>query len=95
MPSPALLPPSTTDAFAQIIQHAVEQAVRKALNIDEATNRRLLSVAQAANFLSLSEREIYNVISNRELPAVKHGRRTLLDVRDLDDWIKAHKRGTV
>jgi excisionase family DNA binding protein len=87
--------PSTTDAFAQIIQHAVEQAVRKALNVDEATNRRLLSVEQAANFLSLSEREIYNIISSRELPAVKHGRRTLLDVRDLDDWIKAHKRGTV
>jgi len=84
-----------TDAFTSIIQSAVEAGVRRALDIDADTNRRLLSVESAAEYLSLSEREIYNMISSRALPAVKRGRRTLLDIRDLNDWITAAKRATV
>jgi excisionase family DNA binding protein len=82
---------TATDAFQQVIERAVETAVRKALNVSEATNRRLLSVEEAAMFLSLSKREVYNMIASRELPAVKHGRRTLLDIQDLNGWIERSK----
>jgi excisionase family DNA binding protein len=78
------------DAFAEVVERAVELGVRKALNISEVTNRRLLSVQDACIYLSLSKRELYNMIGS-ELPAVKRGRRTMLDIQDLDNWITRNK----
>jgi excisionase family DNA binding protein len=82
---------STADAFSRVIEQAVESAVRKALNVSEATNRRLLSADDAAAYLALSKREIYNMISNRQLVAIAHGRRKMVDIQDLDRWIEEHK----
>jgi excisionase family DNA binding protein len=82
---------TATDAFQHVIEQAVESAVRKALNVNEATKRRLLSAEEAATYLSLSKREVYNMIANGELAAVSHGRRKMLDIRDLDVWIDRSK----
>jgi excisionase family DNA binding protein len=85
-------PDSAADAFSRVIEQAVESAVRKALNVSEATNgRRLLSAGEAAAYLGLSKREIYNMISNGQLVAVAHGRRKMLDIRDLEKWIEQNK----
>jgi excisionase family DNA binding protein len=84
-------PSSPADAFSRVIAEAVESGVRKALNVSEATNRRLLSAEEAAAYLALSKREIYNMIANRQLPAVTRGRRKMLDLRDLDQWIEQNK----
>jgi excisionase family DNA binding protein len=82
---------SATDTLEQMIQQAVEIGVRKALHPSEETNRRLLSVKAAAEYLSLSKREVYNMIANHQLLVVPHGRRKMLDIRDLDMWID-HKK---
>ena len=68
---------TVTDAFKEVIEQAVEIGVLRALNVNEVTNRRLLSVDAAAVYLSLSKREIYNMIAAHELTAVKHGRSAL------------------
>jgi excisionase family DNA binding protein len=83
---------NVTDAFQEVIERAVEAGVRKALNVNSATNRRLLSPEEAAVYLSLSKREVYNMIANNQLVSVTHGRRKMLDIRDLDEWIDANKR---
>jgi excisionase family DNA binding protein len=84
---------SAADAFSQVIEEAVAAGIRKAYGgVNDGTNRRLLSIEQAATYLCLSERELYNMLANKELVAVKHGRRTMLDVRDLDQWIESNKR---
>ena len=80
------------DTFEQAIEHAVETAVRKALNVNPATNRRLLSVDEAATYLSLSKRELYNMLQRGALPVVKQGKRTMIDIRDLDTWIEHAKK---
>jgi len=80
-----------TDAFQQVIEQAVEAAVRRALSINDATNRRLFTIEECAAYLSLSEREIHYMIARRQLPAVSHGRRKMLDIRDLDEWIVRNK----
>jgi excisionase family DNA binding protein len=85
---------STTDVFESLIERAVEAGVRKALNVNEATNRRLFSIEEATVYLALSRREIYNMIASDELPAVKHGRRTLLDIQNLNEWIEQAKKGS-
>ena len=79
------------DAFQQIIEQAVEAAVRKALNVSETTNRRLFSITQGAVYLALSKREVYNIIAAGGLPVVSHGRRKMLDIRDLGEWIARNK----
>jgi excisionase family DNA binding protein len=83
---------TAADAFTQLIEQAVAAGVRKALNVSEATNRRLLAVEEGAVYLSLSKREVYNMIATGELPVVTHGRRKALDIRDLDMWIEQAKR---
>ena len=83
---------SVTDAFQHLIEQAVEAGVRKALNLSEVTNRRLLSITEGAVYLALSKREVYNIIAAGEIPAVSQGRRKMLDIRDLNEWI-ARKKG--
>ena len=82
---------SATDAIADVIRAAVADGVREALNISEMTNRRLLSIEDAAVYTNSSKREVQNMISRGELPAVHHGRRTKIDIRDLDRWIETAK----
>jgi excisionase family DNA binding protein len=79
------------DAFREAIERAVESALRKTLNISDASNRRLLTVEETAQYLSLSEREIHNMLANHELPGVRRGRRVMIDIRDVDSWIEVNK----
>lgn len=82
-----------TDPLSRMIEAACEAAIRRAMNISEVSPRRLLTVEEAAVYLTLSEREIYNMISTSELVAVRHGKRRMIDIRDLEAWIAAHKKG--
>ena len=79
------------DVFSEAFRRALETEVRRALSSNETSDRRLKTVKQAAEYLALSRREIYNMIASSELPAVKRGRRTMLDILDLDNWIVRSK----
>ena len=79
------------DAFGEAISAAVESGLRKALNISEVTNRRVLSAEEAAIYIGLSRREVYNMIANKKPRTIKHGKRTMLDIRDLDKWVELKK----
>lgn len=82
---------SSGDAFAAVIERAVEAGLRRALNLSEITNKRLMSVEESATYLGLGKREIFVMIAAAELPAVKRGRRTMIDIQDLDNWIVRNK----
>ncbi len=82
---------TASDAFQQVIEQAVEAGLRKALNGSCAPGRRLLTIKEAAVYLALSQREVYNMIANRQLRAVAHGRRKMLDIQDVNDWIDLNK----
>jgi len=83
---------NVTDAIAEVIQRAVAAGVREAMNVHDATNRRLFTIEQAAEYLALSKREIWSMIAAEDLPVVARGRRRMLDIRDLDSWIEISKR---
>ncbi len=53
--------------------------------------KRLLSVVEAANYLSVSVWSIREYIWAGKLSVVRFGRRTLLDKQDLDTWIDLNK----
>ena len=70
-------------------------AVREAISSGGGTTAnspRLLTVEGAAQYLACSKREIFYMIERGELHPVKHGRKTVLDVQDLDEWIAQAKR---
>lgn len=81
-----------SDAFGDVVARAVDAGVRKALNLSEVTNRRLFSIEDSATYLSLSKREVYNMISAHELPVVPRGRKKMIDIQDLNSWIERSKR---
>jgi len=55
------------------------------------TPRRLLSIAQASEYLSLSTWTIRELVWRGDVPHIRCGRRILLDVHDLDAWIERGK----
>lgn len=82
---------ASADPLRQMIRAACEDAIKSALNIADISPRRLLSVEETAAYLNLSEREVYNLIAAKELVGVRHGRRLMIDIRDLEEWITIHK----
>ena len=56
-------------------------------------HRRLLSVQETANYLSISPRSIYNNLSAGKFPIqpLKLGRSVRFDIRDLDLYVEGLK----
>ncbi len=52
--------------------------------------RRLLTVKDAAAYLSMSEQALYQLVHRRGIPVVRIGRALRFDLDSLDDWIQAH-----
>jgi excisionase family DNA binding protein len=74
----------------EIIGLRVAEAVREALSQTKPT-RRLLTVVEAAEYLTISKRYLANLTAMNEIPAVKMGRAVRYDVADLDAWIEHNK----
>ena len=53
--------------------------------------KAMLSVQEAARFLSLSEYTIYKLIHNQELPALQFGRRFKIKAEDIMDYVDKQK----
>jgi excisionase family DNA binding protein len=57
----------------------------------ERPRKRLYSVVEAGEYLGRTAWAIREMIWKGKLPAVRDGRRILLDINDLDHWIEANK----
>ena len=55
--------------------------------------KKLISVSELAHFLGVSIQKVYSWVSQRRLPVVKVGRRTLFDPVEIERWIalRSHK----
>jgi len=56
-----------------------------------ALSPRLLSYEAASAYLSLSYWSVRHMVVEGQIPHIKAGKRVLIDVKDLDDWIEQHK----
>lgn len=54
-------------------------------------NVRLMSLQDAGSYLGISYWSVRSLIDRGDLPAVRFGRRLLIDKKDLDDLIENHK----
>lgn len=66
---------------------------QKAHGIDNPVPKRLLTIKEAAQYLSLSVYSVREMIWGGALPYIKRegGRKYLLDIRDLDAFIDSQK----
>jgi len=63
--------------------------------IPEANHRpakRLLTVKEAACYLAMAPKTLYNLAYARRIPTVRLGRSLRFDSKDLDDLIAANRR---
>lgn len=73
------------DVLIQALATVVQQ-------MNTTNTRRLLNAEEAAVYLAVSPKTIYNMVEARQLSSVRHGKRIMLDIQDLDAWIRANKR---
>jgi excisionase family DNA binding protein len=57
--------------------------------------KRFLSIKQAAEYSSLSQRLLYEIVAKREIRSFKIHRRIVLGIKDLDDFIEQNARDSV
>ena len=90
---PRLGPAAATQSSAVggVIEAAVESAMKRVMGVTDISPRRLMKVAEVSKYLALSDREIYNMIANKEFKAVKQRRALTLDIRELEAWIERKK----
>ncbi|MBN1458481.1 MAG: helix-turn-helix domain-containing protein [Armatimonadetes bacterium] len=84
------------DAFIDTVAERIATRVRAEIansSSDPSVKPRLLSVKQAAVYLSRTEQAVAHMVSAGKLPAVRGDRRVSIDVRDLDKWIESNKQG--
>ncbi len=60
------------------------------MNRTAPMTRRIISIQEAAQYTGLSPHTLSKMVSQRRIPYVKVGRRTMFDVGLLDDWLKQH-----
>lgn len=63
-------------------------------SVNQTEKGELLTVEQTAKFLSLSVPTIYGLISKKELPVMKRGKRCYFDKAELIAYVKAGRKRT-
>jgi excisionase family DNA binding protein len=81
------------DGFAKAIAEEVAGMLRQEIGhaLASSIQPALFTVKQAAIYLGRSEQSVQHLIFQKDLPAVRVGRRVHLDRRDLDAWIEKNK----
>lgn len=51
-------------------------------------DQRFFSIKEAAKYCSLSQRLLYEVVANKEIRSYKIHTRIVIDVKDLDEYIR-------
>jgi excisionase family DNA binding protein len=87
---------TSADAFNGLIEALAERVAERLSrngNVRAANPRptRLVTLREAAAYLSLSLSTIKNMLVSSELRVVSRGGRRMIDIQDLDLWIERNK----
>jgi excisionase family DNA binding protein len=87
------LPNAVNQLFGKL--ENIERLLLQTPHTTQPEPEKLLTVQEAANFLTLSVPTIYLLISKGELPVCKRGKRCYFSNKDLMDYVKAGRKKTV
>lgn len=80
----------SSDELSNLIKKAVRAEISEHQSLpDKSPSDDILTVDQTAQFFNLSKSTVYRLISMRELPVMKRGKRCYFLKEDLIDYLKA------
>jgi len=82
------------------LETLIEKTISKCLSGNKPTTTQqatdqLLTIAQVAEFLSLSVPTVYGLVSRSVIPCMKKGKRLYFSKDEISDWIKTGKKKTI
>lgn len=86
------LPKAVTELQRSV--NNIERLLLEKSNENNPDSDKLLTIQQAAEFLSLSVPTIYSKVNRAEIPVSKKGKRLYFSKHDLIDWIKTGRKKT-
>jgi excisionase family DNA binding protein len=89
-----LFTPIRLNELETLIENSVRKALENKIDLPLASNDDLLTIEQAADFLSLTKPTIYNMVSRGELPSMKRSKRLYFSREDLISYVKQGRRKT-
>ncbi len=79
----------------QIIDHRLERIEEVLKNQPAREPDRMFTVPEVAEYLHLSTPSIYRLISSRQIPHQKRGKRVYFRKSEIDSWLSQGRRKTV
>ncbi|HWQ54111.1 MAG TPA: helix-turn-helix domain-containing protein [Bryobacteraceae bacterium] len=73
--------------FLDSLADAVAQRVVAQMAATSGTKRRLMTVAEAAEYIGRSKQAVYHLIHAGTIPTKRQGARVFIDRVELDRWI--------
>jgi excisionase family DNA binding protein len=86
------LPKAVTQLYDKLIN--IERLLLAKENAPQQEGDRLLTIQQAAEFLSLSVPTLYGLVSRAEIPVNKSRKRLYFSKQELTEWVKAGRKKT-
>ena len=92
-----LFSPIRLNELETLIQNSVARALKAQQNSkkDSDVQSELLTIKQAAEFLSLAVPTIYSKVSRGELPVMKREKRLYFSRQELIEYLKAGRKKTI
>jgi excisionase family DNA binding protein len=88
--------PLTLDAVLDAIADRVAaRLIDRVPSVQRSAGKRLLNVAEAAEYIGRSKSSVQHMITSGALPVVRSDRRVFLDRLDLDGWIDQNKQAGI
>jgi excisionase family DNA binding protein len=84
-------PPLLDQLLNELAARIAAKLAEHLAGIASAPPQRLLTIEQAAEYLSRSTGAVEHMIASRKIPCVRMDRRVQIDVHDLDAWIDRSK----
>jgi excisionase family DNA binding protein len=89
-----LLTPIRLNELETLIENSVRKALILKAESNPAPGNELLTIEQAADFLSLTKQTIYSMVSKGEIPYMKQKKRLYFSREDLISYVKKGRRKT-
>jgi len=82
---------TTPSELERIIAQAIEKALKLIKPSEEDNSNLYMGIEEAALVVSLSKNTIYGMVSRREIPHYKRGKKLYFHKEELQNWIGSEK----
>jgi excisionase family DNA binding protein len=87
------------DKLPEVVRQLIEKVegieiLIQNLQPQKEDQQKMLNIREAAAFLNITVAALYSLVSRKDIPVNKPGKRLYFDKSELNEWIKSGKRKT-